>query len=247
MGKMKVIKDTSLIPMDVSTTSAIKTHSGGDTKDSFLNAKIDKEIQRATDRENNLQEQIDVLKEKGFSVKDVVATHQDLLDYNTHYLIQDDIIVVLDDGDCSAYYRWDGTKFNSLGASSYTIDKIDNLIQELQSQIDYLGQKGAIRDVVLTHQALIEYDTTSLVEGDILIVLVDEILNSATTYYKMNSQGVMVVCGSVGPNYYNKKEIDDKVEAIYEILDDHNKRITDNRNELNDRTTEEEAYNILVG
>jgi len=63
----------------------------------------------------------------------------------------------------------------------------------------------------------------------------------------MNSQGMLEVCGSVGPNYYNKKEIDDKVEAIYEILDDHDERITDNRNELNDRTTEEEAYNILVG
>lgn len=247
MSKMKVIKDTSLIPMDVSTTSCINTHSGSDTKDSFLNAKIDKEIERATSREDNLQEQIDNLRDKGFSVKDVVATHDDLVNYNTKYLVIDDIIVVMDDGDCSAYYRWDGTQFNTLGSSSYTIDKIDDLIQDLQSQIDYLGQKGSIRDVLLTHQALEEYDITSLIEGDILIVLVDENLNSATTYYKMNSQGTMEVCGSVGPNYYNKREIDEKLDEIYEILDNHDGRITDNRNELNDRISEEEAYNILVG
>lgn len=247
MSKIKVIKDTSLVPMEVTTSSNIKTHSGCDTKESFLNIKIDKEIQRATSKEDELQEQINSLKERGFSVKDVVATHQDLLDYNTQFLIEDDIIVVLDDGDCSAFYRWTTNNFISLGASSYTIDKIDTLIQDLQNQIDYLGQKGAIRDVVLTHQALDNYDISSLVEDDILIVLVDEILDSATTYYKKNSIGEMVLCGSMGPNYYNRRQIDDKIDAINVILNNHDERITDNRNELNNRATEEEAYNILVG
>jgi len=243
----KIIKSSNLIPVKVLGNNEIKTKSKHDTVDSFLDAKINKEIERATEKEDDLQRQIDNLKEFGFSVKDVVATHQDLIDYDTSNLLDKDVIIVIDDGGYSSFYRWCSVSstFISLGSSSYTIDQVDRLILDLQNQIDYLGSKGAIRDVVLSHQDLINYDISSLIENDIVIVLSDEVLNKATTYYKKDSSGNMVICGTLGPTYYTKDEIDAMIIAINETLADHEERITDNRNELDFRITEEEAYDIL--
>lgn len=247
MARTRVIGDTSLIPMEVSTKCNVHTDSCRDNRDSFLNAKIDAETERATEREDAIQEQVDQLREKGFAVRDVVQTHSDLDHYDPGSLLRDDIIVVLDDGGYSTYYRWDGNQFSSVGSSSYTTDRVDEMVNDLRSQLQYLGKRGSLRDIVQTHADLDSYDTSTLVEGDMLAVLVDEAEGYAATYYRKGADGTMSLYGSMGPNYYNKRELDERFGKIDATLDNHEVRITANRTELDMRATEEESYNILVG
>ncbi len=251
--KVKVIKDTSLIPVNVSSGGSVCMKSSESSMDSFLNTKIDNEIERATAKEDSLQQQIDNLRDKGFSVKDVVNTYEDLLSYDTSYLLEDDVIVVLNDSEIvsgkvvSSFYRWNKPRFSCLGASSYTVNEVDRLITDLQNQISYLGSKSAIRDVVSTYSDLQAYDTSSLVTGDIIAVLKDESKNNASTYYKKNDLGLMVLYGSLGPTYYTREELDAKFHEVNLVLENHEVRITENREDIDNRISQQDAYDILVG
>ena len=255
--KVKVIKDTSLIPVNVSSSSIVDTKSDEGSKGSFLAAKLDREIERSIRTDESLQEQINTIKESGFALVDVVMTYADLVNYDTHSLVENDIIVVLYDengrevGDRSTYYRWNGSEFDSIGSSNYTIDEIDRVVSDLRQQISYLGQKSSVRDVVTNHEALANYDITNLIDGDIVVVLDDEILNHATAYYSL-SNGEWVAHGSMGPNYYNRREIDAKLaeinehlEQVDETLDNHEERIQPV--DMENRCTEEEALRRLQG
>lgn len=253
-GKVKVIKDTSLIPMDVSGTSLVHSKSDDCSKDSFLAARLDNEIKRSISVDESLQEQIDTIKKSGFAVVDVVTSYEDLMNYDTHSLIDKDIIVVLYDengrevGDRSTYYRWDGTSFSPIGSSSYTIDEIDRIKRDLESQISYLGLKSSMRDVVLGYDDLKGYDTSYLVNGDIIVVLVDNnYYEGSTTCYKYLGNGQFEFCGGLGPIYYSKKQIDAKFQDVWKTLDDHKTRITENRDELKNRISEDDARKILEG
>lgn len=263
-GKVKVIKDTSLIPMDVSGTSLVHSKSDDCSKDSFLAARLDNEIKRSISVDESLQEQIDTIKKSGFAVVDVVTSYEDLMNYDTHSLIDKDIIVVLYDengrevGDRSTYYRWDGTSFSPIGSSNYTIDEIDRIKSDLESQISYLGSKSSLRDVVLRYGNLDGYDTSHLVNGDIIVVLEDEnYYDGSTTCYKYLDNGQQFpsnfeFCGGLGPIYYSKKQIDEKLglinthlSEIDSTLEKHGVRITQNRSELDHRISYEDALDIL--
>lgn len=250
-SKVKIIKDTSLIPMDVSSKSEIKTNSGCQATDAFLNDKIDKEITRAKTREDELEEQIKELHLRGFSVKDVVLTYQDLVNYDTSILRNKDVIIVLNDDSVgegvSTLYRWGENGFTSMGSSWYTVNQIDDLVEAINNRLDYLEDKSSLRNVVLTYQDLLEYNINELVVGDLIAILSDETKSHNSTYYRFNSNNTFDFVGSLGVNYYTKDEIDAKLNAIYVILDDHEIRITDNRTELNNRISESDAYDILVG
>ena len=248
--KVKVVKDNEgLIPMIVQGNSIVESRCM-DEKESFIESKLNKEIIRSISTDESLQEQIDRLQESNFAVRDVVYYHEDLVNYNPSRLLQNDVIVVLYDTaerDRSTYYRWNGTEFETIGSSSYTIDEIDSLVADLNAQLAYLGAKSSIRDVVPNLAYLEDYDISSFVTGDIIVVLDDEQFSHATTYYALDENREWVAHGSMGPNYYNKSEIDSKFAAVDAVLENHEERITDNRSDIDNRISEQDAYDILVG
>ena len=250
-GKVKVVKgNIGLIPMEISGRSDIKVKSDCKVKESFIESKLNQEIDRSVRTDESLQEQIDRLMSSNFAVRDVVLTHEDLVNYPADHLIENDVIVVLYDTpakDRSTYYRWDGSAFESIGSSSYTISEIDRLIADLNAQIERLGEKSSVRDVVASYADLESYSKAGLVAGDVIAVLDDETSAHASTYYRYLQSGQWEFHGSIGPNYYTKYEIDDKLEQINDVLENHEVRITDNRNDIDNRMSESEAYDILVG
>lgn len=90
--------------------------------------------------DNNLQSQIDAITSAS-DVVDVVGTYQELLDYDTSSLTDNDIIKVLDDSthdNATSYYRWNNNTWNYLGSegSFYTKAETDALLNEKQNKID---------------------------------------------------------------------------------------------------------------
>lgn len=78
----------------------------------------------------------------------------------------------------------------------------------LQGQIDALTASSDVKDIVGTHAALENYDTSTLGNNDIIKVLQDETQGGATTYYRWNSstQSFSLI-GEEGP-YYTKSQTD---------------------------------------
>ena len=82
--------------------------------------------------------------------------------------------------------------------------------QSLQDQIDGLASRTDVVDVVGTKAELLAYDTSTLLNNDIVKVLVDESQSNAITYYRWvitGSVGAWVYVGSQGP-FYTKSEAD---------------------------------------
>ena len=90
--------------------------------------------------DNNLQSQIDAITSAS-DVVDVVGTYQDLLDYDTSSLTDNDIIKVLDDSthdNATSYYRWNNNSWTYIGSegSFYTKAETDALLNNKQDKID---------------------------------------------------------------------------------------------------------------
>ena len=249
--KVKIIKDTSLISVDVASKSEVVANTSHQTTDTFLNAKIDQETKRAKNVEQDLQAQIRNLKEGGYSVTDVVSTYADLVNYNKSLLVEKDVIIVLADesmgGGVTTMYRWNGHNFISLGSSNYTVAQIDTLFEDVNNRLEYLEQKPSLRDVVLTYNDLVNYDTTGLVVGDLIAVLEDSTHSHATTYYRFNENGGFDYFGGLGPIYYNRDEIDAKFDEVNAILEDHEERITENRTDIDSRMDYSDTERVLHG
>lgn len=78
----------------------------------------------------------------------------------------------------------------------------------LQGQIDALTASSDVKDIVGTHAALENYDTSTLGNNDIIKVLQDETQGGATTYYRWNaSTQSFSLIGEEGP-YYTKSQTD---------------------------------------
>lgn len=228
--KTKVIKSTSLIPTEMHTQeSNIKSCGGSDAKIAFLDAKIDKETLRAQLEELNLQEQIDLLNQKSFSVKDVVLhyyseSESDLAHYSTVDLVEGDVIEVIIDetrDNNNSFYRYVNGSWLCIGSSSYSVGKLDDAFTDLRNQLEALGNKSAVRDVVLDKESLDLYIYKSnLVTGDIIIVLTDNSHNDQTTFYSyVKESDSFIYKGLIGP-YYTRQQIDNIVSLIYARIDE---------------------------
>lgn len=105
-----------------------------DNKATNINNDLIVEMQTRSDDDDNLQSQIDALSAKG-NIADIVGTYDDLMNYDTTKLYENDIIKVLQDetrDDMSTYYKWveDGGSFEweYIGSEApvYTKTEIDN-------------------------------------------------------------------------------------------------------------------------
>ena len=107
-----------------------------------------------TARENadiGLQGQIDAITSSS-DVKDIVGTYQDLLNYDTQHLGNNDVIKVLQDSthsDAMTYYRWlkDTSTWQYIGQEGpyYTKSEIDTTLQPYVKNTDYAtANKGGV-------------------------------------------------------------------------------------------------------
>lgn len=90
--------------------------------------------------DTNLQGQIDAITSSK-DVVDIVGTYQDLMNYDTTSLTEDDVIKVLDDSthnDAMSYYRWSNNTWNYVGSEGpfYTKSETDSLLNTKQTTID---------------------------------------------------------------------------------------------------------------
>ena len=84
----------------------------------------------------------------------------------------------------------------------------ENADTELQSQIDALTSASDVTDIVGTYQELEEYDTSTLTNNDIIVVLDDSTHNNTKSYYRWDSeQEEFNYVGSDG-EYYTKSVAD---------------------------------------
>lgn len=91
-----------------------------------------------------------------------------------------------------------------------TNTKVDNETQNLQQQIDAIVSKSDIVDIVGTYQDLLDYDTSSLLNNDVIKVLQDETHDNASSYYRwviVDEVGSWNYVGSEGLSY-TKAETD---------------------------------------
>ena len=114
------------------------------TKTGDMNTAINNAVNtEKTLRENsdtNLQSQIDAITSAS-DVVDIVGTYQELQQYDTSKLTEDDVIKVLQDSTHSnalSYFRWKNNQWNYVGSEGpfYTKGETDALLNAKQNEID---------------------------------------------------------------------------------------------------------------
>lgn len=124
-----------------------------------------------TARENadiNLQNQIDAISVSS-DVVDVVGTYQELVDYDTQHLKDNDIVKVLDDSthnDALSYYRWDKetSTWSYVGSEGpfYTKGETNSLLNQKEDKITTTNKLDAdlVDDSNSTNKFVTEEDIT---------------------------------------------------------------------------------------
>lgn len=90
---------------------------------------------------------------------------------------------------------------------------------DLSERIDAIVQGKDVRDIVGTYAELMEYDTDTLGDNDIVMVLLDETKSGHTTYYRwhVGFPGSWEFIGGLAFTY-TKTEIDEKFRALHIVL-----------------------------
>ena len=128
--------DKNEIPTDLSQLSNENTKFVNETG---LENAISQEKTQRQNADNNLQNQIDAIT-ASTDVIDIVGTYQDLQDYDTSKVKQNDVIKVLQDSthnNAMSYYRWQN-QWIYIGSEGpyYTIGQTDELLQGKANQSD---------------------------------------------------------------------------------------------------------------
>lgn len=91
---------------------------------------------------------------------------------------------------------------------------------ELSSRIDTIVQGRNVRDIVANYDELLAYDTSTLGDNDIIMVLLDSTKSGHTTYYKWHAdtQSWEFIGGLAFT--YTKTEIDEKFRALHIVIPD---------------------------
>lgn len=102
------------------------------------------------------------------------------------------------------------------------LDGLDTTDTNLQEQIDALSSKSDVVDVVASHAELLSYDTSGLLNNDVVKVLEDETQSNAISYYRWTisgASGSWNYIGSQGP-FYTKSETDTLLAAKQATISD---------------------------
>lgn len=157
------------------------------TNISDTNQRLDDEQTQRQQSDIDLQQQIDALSAKS-TVADVVATIQDLENYDTSTLKSKDVISVLLDetkSDATSYYRWNGASFFWIGSEASSFTKAQAR-EEFVSKTTQVNGHKLSKDITLTAQ-----DVKALPE--------DTIIGDGTVTIQRNRE-------SIGTFTLNQKE-----------------------------------------
>lgn len=135
-----------------------------------LEASLLDETEARTEKDADLQTQIDAITSAS-DVVDVVGTYEELEDYDTSGLTDNDIVKVLEDethdGE-TTYYRWDAENqtWNYVGAMGpyYTKSETDSLLADQKAELE-----GEITDLDTTLTAAIEAEESARTTADGLL------------------------------------------------------------------------------
>ena len=198
-----------------SATTAINTTIGDldnlDTsvKSSVVNA-INSEVTARENADNNLQGQIDGLAAAS-DVTDIVGTYQDLQNYDTQHLNDNDIIKVLSDSthdDQPSYYRFDKDTdtFSYIGSESaaYTKAQSDSIFvtqtteingHALSSDINLTySDVGALAD---SYATVISANTSAIAANTTAIASNTSVIAQHTTVIASNTSSISTINGKI--------------------------------------------------
>lgn len=138
----------SEIPTDLSQLSNDTTKFVNETQ---LNNAINTEVTNRENADINLQNQIDAITSSS-DVVDIVGTYQELQNYDTQHLGDNDIIKVLQDSthnNATSYFRWDKQTETWIYIGSqgpfYTKGETDELLTDYVKNTDYAStNKGGV-------------------------------------------------------------------------------------------------------
>lgn len=116
--------------------------------------------------------------------------------------------------DDSTYLVIDDTSTTNKATKSNLLKEVNEDIIELQTQIDSLVSKSDVVDVVGTYADLQAYDTSTLLNNDVVKVLEDSTHSDARTYYRwvITTTGSWDYIGSESVGY-TKAETDTLLNA----------------------------------
>lgn len=139
------------IQADNALQSAVDSHT---TQISNLNTRINAETANRQNADIDLQNQIDAISAAS-DVKDIVGTYQELQDYDTSGLGNNDIIKVLQDetqDNATTYYRWNTANqtFSLIGEEGpyYTKSETDSLLTDKQDVLEAGDNISIVGDVI---------------------------------------------------------------------------------------------------
>lgn len=92
--------------------------------------------------------------------------------------------------------------------TSYSSQRFNEVMRPTMTELNKkIALVKGVRDVVNTYHDLENYDTTTLVDGDVINVLIDETRDNGSTYYRYDGIVPLTYIGEVPP-FYTKVETD---------------------------------------
>ena len=171
------------LPTSQDITSAVTTHNSSNTAHTDIRNLVSAEVTNRTNGDRDLQNQINALP----SSQDIATA---VSNHNSSNVAHSDIRQLV----------------------STEATNRENADEALQDQIDALVSKSDIVDIVGTYQDLLNYDTSTLGDNDIIKVLNDSTHDNAMSYYRWNLT-TWVYVGSEGA-YYTKSESDSRYVPV---------------------------------
>ena len=143
---------------------------------------------------------------------------------------------------------WGTPNNNDYPTTKLVKDTIDNLDNDLQSQIDGINAGQNLADIVADLTALNNLDTSKLQANDKVQVLVDSNHNDASTVYNWTGSAWSYI-GKYGQDSYTKSETDVLLNGKQDVIDSSNKLesdLVDDTNQTNKFVSASEKAQITT-
>lgn len=145
----------------------------------------------------------DLINDSGFVTSADIPTKTSQLVNNSNYQTNVDV-----DNSISAHNESAISHLDIRQLVSTEVSNRENADTELQSQIDAITSASDVTDIVGSYQDLEDYDTSTLTNNDIIVVLDDSTHNNTKSYYRWNSENEQFSYVGSDGEYYTKSTAD---------------------------------------